>query len=127
MWTYEIPTGGLWDPNLQYVGFGYSGNGTSKNNLFAQSLRDHGPIPEGDYTIGDPIDSPTHGPEAMPLAPAATNEMFGRAGFMIHGDSLAHPGGASNGCIILPKDYREAIAQSGDRRLRVVGRMPDDV
>jgi hypothetical protein len=46
--------------------------------------------------------------------------MFGRTGFLIHGDSLQHPGRASNGCIILPRPIRDRIAASGDDQLTVV-------
>jgi hypothetical protein len=46
--------------------------------------------------------------------------MFGRDGFLIHGDSVEHPGTASHGCIIMSRAIREAIAQSDDHELNVV-------
>ena len=55
-----------------------------------------------------------------PMTPDPANEMFGRSGFLIHGDSLMHPGCASRGCIVLARPSREAIAQSGDQDLEVV-------
>ena len=61
-----------------------------------------------------------HGPFVLRLTPAPTNEMFGRDGFLIHGDSIEHPGSASHGCIILPRAIREAIAKSDDDTLHVV-------
>jgi len=85
-----------------------------------QAVRDIGPIPEGVYAIGSPQTSIKHGPFAMPLAPDAANRMYDREGFMVHGDSLEHPGCASEGCIILPPDARHAIWDSGDRELRVI-------
>jgi len=88
-----------------------------------QNEVEHGPIPRGRYTIGAvefaDVDGP-HGPFVLPLTPAAANEMFGRTGFLIHGDSIEHPGFASRGCIILARPTREAIAQSGDADLEVV-------
>jgi hypothetical protein len=48
------------------------------------------------------------------------NKMFGRSGFLIHGDSFVKPGKASRGCIIMGRLIRNAIAASGDRLLRVV-------
>jgi len=45
---------------------------------------------------------------------------FGRDGFLIHGDSVRHPGDASEGCIILPRRFRERIWTSEDTDLEVV-------
>ncbi|MGK3131451.1 tlde1 domain-containing protein [Pantoea sp. C8B4] len=56
----------------------------------------------------------------MRLQPAPSNVMYGRAGFLIHGDSVAHPGGASNGCIVMPLNIRHKIWSSGDRQVEVV-------
>ena len=66
------------------------------------------------------MDSKVHGPYALALMPDSMNEMFERSGFMIHGDSLVAPGTASEGCIIIPRDAREAMWESGDRHLQVV-------
>jgi hypothetical protein len=51
------------------------------------------------------------------LAPTGTSP---RTGFLIHGDSIEHPGTASHGCIIMPRAIREAIAQNDDHDLNVV-------
>jgi hypothetical protein len=45
---------------------------------------------------------------------------YGRTDFRIHGDSIQHPGQASNGCIILKKSIREKIICSGDTELEVI-------
>jgi hypothetical protein len=42
----------------------------------------------------------------------------------MHGDSKAHPGSASHGCVILPRATREEVWQSGDRELEVVAESP---
>ena len=96
--------------------------GTGKNNPAMQNVADAGPIPRGNYTIGVPIDlaGGPHGPYVLPLTPNPANQMFGRFGFLIHGDSIAKPGAASLGCVILSRTIREAIAASGDRELTVV-------
>jgi hypothetical protein len=55
----------------------------------------------------------------MRLTPQGHNA-HGRTGFLIHGDSRRNPGNASEGCIILNRSAREAIANSGDATLEVV-------
>jgi len=120
MFTYIQLTGELLDPTGKLLAQGYSGLGIAKNDPAAQMLPNQGPIPCGKYLILQPENSPTHGPYAIPLSPYASNEMFGRSGFMMHGDSREHPGAASEGCIIMPRAVREAVWQSGDRELQVL-------
>ena len=123
MWTYVQSTGQLLtvdDGGWKVVGTGYSGKGEHKNDPGSQALHNLGPIPRGFYTIGPPVNSETHGPFCLPLIPDASNAMFGRAFFLIHGDSKQHPGEASEGCIIQNRATREAVWNSGDRRLQVV-------
>ncbi len=90
-----------------------------KNNPAMQDRPNVGPIPQGRYGVGDPRDSAQVGPYALPLDPLPGTTTFGRSAFMIHGDSIVHPGMASHGCIILLRDARHKIAESGDRELRV--------
>ena len=45
---------------------------------------------------------------------------FGRSLFRIHGDSIEHPGDASDGCVILPLTLRKLIAMSSERLLTVL-------
>lgn len=119
MWTYEQLTGDLrYDGKV--VASGYSGHEEGKNNPAMQHVPNSGPIPVGYYTILAPRTTETHGPYVMPLEPFKQNQMFGRAGFLIHGDSIKAPGTASEGCIIIGRSVREAIWQSGDRTLKVV-------
>jgi hypothetical protein len=99
---------------------GYSGSPDAKNDPAKQTIHQHGPIPMGIYTISAPEFTETHGPYVLPLTPDPANEMFGRAGFLIHGDSIKDPGTASEGCIILPRFARERIWESGERGLVVV-------
>jgi hypothetical protein len=120
MWIYQQATGKIMDPGGVVVGYGYSGRGVYKNDPEAQSRHDEGPIPEGYYSIGDPHDTITHGPFVLPLTPDPLNKMFGRSGFLIHGDSIIHPGTASHGCIIANRHIREDIAKSEVKLLGVV-------
>lgn len=118
----EQKAGELWrfaDGVLTKVADGYSGHDAGRDNPAMESVPDAGPIPQGTYAIGDMRDTEAHGPCVMPLAMMA-GDSFGRAGFLIHGDSIAHPGQASLGCIILPRPVRIQIGQSDDRVLRVV-------
>jgi hypothetical protein len=118
-WVYKQSTGALLRLG-QTVGMGYSGNGAGKNNPAMQNVPNVGPIPEGRYTINDPIDSPKVGPYALPLDPMAGTNTFGRSDFLIHGDSIVHPGEASEGCIILLRSVRQEIIASDDRDLDVI-------
>ena len=121
MWTYKQRTGELFNSDPEPVAVGYSGNSDGKNNPAMQNVPCEGPIPQGDYTIsGPPVDTASHGPFVLHLVPSPANEMFGRAGFLIHGDSIVSPGTASEGCIIMPRPVRERIWNSGDRDLKVV-------
>lgn len=116
-WTYKITTGEI--SRDDFSATGYSGQPDAKNDPTKCAIHNEGPIPQGHYTIGAPIDTKTHGPFVLPLTPDPENEMYGRAGFLIHGDSVVHPGTASEGCIIMPRDVREAIRESGDAELEV--------
>lgn len=120
-WTYEQASGRLTDPNGNLVGVGYSGASQWKNNPNAQTLKDRGPIPEGTYTIGSVIEyTAVHGPFVLPLEPSPANQMWGRAGFLCHGDSVVAPGTASEGCIIMSRDVRDQVNASSDKTLNVV-------
>jgi hypothetical protein len=122
MWQYEQSTGNL-SHNGVLVGTGYSGNGPALDNPDLDNEQDHGPIPKGTYTIGPFFDDPpsptSKGPVVAHLYPDTSNQMYGRSGFMIHGDNRAMNHTASDGCIILAKVIREQIASSGDVNLAV--------
>jgi hypothetical protein len=123
-WIYEQSTGKLWKDG-EVVAKGYSGCNDGKNNCDAQEQHNVGPIPVGSYTIGPPrdINGGAHGPYVLPLVPASTNEMFGRSGFLIHGDNIHTPGTASEGCIIMDRGTRTNIWASGDLHLEVISKV----
>jgi len=126
MWFYEVITGNTFAPpehpgySIVLAGNGYSGKGAGKNNPKMESVPFVGPIPRARYYIGMVFDSPKRGPKCITLSPAPDAQMFGRSGFLIHGDSKEHPGEASEGCIILPRHVRDAIIASNDAVLEVV-------
>lgn len=125
MWTYEQLTGKLFDNNDQLIAIGYSGHGVGKNQPEYQHVADVGPIPVGIYDIEPPRDTQSHGPYVLPLTPDANNEMFGRSGFLIHGDAVHAPGTASKGCVILSRYIREQVWESHDHSLQVVDQLND--
>jgi hypothetical protein len=127
VFIYHQRTGRLEHDELGIVGFGYSGHGEGKNNPAMQAVRSTGPLPVGDYTIGQPEDRPHHtGAYSMALAPWPKNEMFGRSAFYIHGDKIGQPPGLNSlGCIVIGRVAREAIGKRlgppwRDTHLRVV-------
>jgi Protein of unknown function (DUF2778) len=122
MWTY-YQTGALFGSDGVRLE-AYSGKGEYKNKPEAQNIKNWGPLPCGVYRIGDPFDDPIHGPDCLRLTPDAANEMYGRDGFLIHGDSIAHPGTASEGCVVTSRANREKIHLSQDRELHVLPSEP---
>jgi hypothetical protein len=120
MWKYSQTTGELFDPNGALLDTGYSGKGAAKNQPDQQCVANLGPIPRGYYTIGAAVDHPRLGPVALPLAPDAANDMCGRSEFFVHGDSVSHPGNASDGCIIMTRTTRQHLDGNPDKRLLVV-------
>jgi hypothetical protein len=119
-WTYVQSTGVMLDAQGKALAIGYSGADQCKNISADQNVHGLGPLPVGSYTIHPPVDTMTHGPYVLWLTPDPLNEMFGRSGFGIHGDSIVNPGTASEGCIIMPRFARERISESGDNTLKVV-------
>lgn len=124
MWIYVQSTGRLYLSGA-LVATGYSGNGDGKNSPAHEAVKSVGPIPAGRWRIvGEPFDSAANGPFCLRLSPNHGTETHGRSGFLIHGDSLSHPGTASRGCIILPRSIRRAIWESVDTDLLVIAEEP---
>ncbi|MBB4152885.1 hypothetical protein GGQ80_000773 [Sphingomonas jinjuensis] len=103
-----------------FVGKGYAGKGRGRNNPAMQDAKGVGPIPRGRWRLTDVKDSANTGPFTIVVEPEPGTDTRGRSAFRIHGDSIANPGTASQGCIILPRALREKIWRSGDRLLDVV-------
>ena len=117
-WTYRQSTGDL-DHGVAYEGRGYSGHSPGVNNPAMEADPGVGPIPAGQWTIGTAFDHPHLGPLAMHLTPAGFDP-HGRSGFFIHGDNALGNESGSEGCIVLGRAIRQAIADSGDHQLTVI-------
>jgi hypothetical protein len=123
-WTWKQTFGELWRDG-RLVSRGYSGRGRGRNNPALEGAPGLGPIPAGRWRIGEAYQSKSVGPLTIPVyavddAPGDdVHAPTGRSAFRIHGDSISAPGTASRGCIILPRDVRTLIIQSGDRDLVV--------
>ena len=133
--TFSISTG-----NFQCIGFGnlryinasgYSGYGYAKNNLAETDLpgrdnpRQGGPIPLGTWIFGEGFNSRRRGNPSFNLT--ATQDVLippGRSGatgsFMIHADSSAKPGTASEGCIALDPESRRKLSECHGGTLSVI-------
>jgi len=120
-WTYAQSSGQL-SHDGEPIEVGYAGIAPGLNDPSQQSVPFVGPLPQGTYNIGAAVQDGGHmGPFVLPLTPWANNNMFGRAGFFIHGDKIAGlPHTASNGCVVLSRNTRNTIATSGDALLVVV-------
>lgn len=127
MWLYEVVSGRIYEVvagGAQYVGQGYSGFGSAKNDPSKQDIAGLGPIPLGAYEIGPSFDSEHTGKFVMRLTPLGPTDTHGRTAFELHGDSREHPGLASNGCIVQDRPVRERIDASGSRLLVAVSHLP---
>jgi RHS repeat-associated protein len=106
------------------VGTGYAGHGAGVNNPNMQNVQGTGPLPQGTYTIetqrNNRTGSGTNLPGSMRLTPSPANTMYGRVGFLIHGDNSRGDRSASEGCVVLNPNIRNQIGSSGDNVLRVV-------
>lgn len=120
MWAYVQRTGELFAADGELVGVGYAGLAEDKNCPERDDVPNRGPLPRGRYTVQSPRSSTQHGPYVLRLDPDPANVMHGRAGFLIHGDSIAFPGSGSTGCLVLKRALREQIWNSGDHTLTVV-------
>jgi hypothetical protein len=124
MWTFSITDGKWYSPSGTFVSKGYAGGNLGHNpegvdNPDDEGIKDVGPLPEGWYTFGEPVQHSKLGTFAIPLIPDPSNDMKGRAGFFLHGDTTP-PGNASEGCIVQPYMTRYATWTSPDHRLQVV-------
>lgn len=124
-----ISTGQFLDKDGNQVCTGYAGQPPHVNDPEAVAMHNIGPLPPGVYSIGQPqnldpdpnnwVSTLRHmGPYIMALKPQPDEQgkfdwLLDRSAFYIHGDSIAKPGSASNGCVV-PKGN----AVKGDRQMR---------
>ncbi len=119
MWLYSQSSGKLWADDGSLFASGYSGHGDGKNNPAQEAIKNIGPIPRGEWVVSGVYDSGKIGPLAIKLEPSG-HTARGRDYFRIHGDSAAHPGKASKGCIVLSRKTRQALINTGDKILKVI-------
>jgi len=119
-WRYEQATGAMLKANGELAGTGYSGSPLARNDPARQAEQNVGPIPRGLWRLVALLQHSDHGPYAIVLLPNKDTITYGRSGFLIHGDSIPHPGAASHGCIIQPYETRVSMWTSGDHDLEVV-------
>lgn len=127
-WVYSQSTGQIIhvdsNGNGTNVGSGYAGHGDGVNNPAMQNVPGVGPLPQGVYTIAPQQNNITGNgtnlPSSMRLIPDPSNNMYGRSGFLIHGDNSNGNQSASEGCLVSNRDTRNRIGNSNDNILRVV-------
>src|SRR5215472_13015028 len=120
-WQYSQSTGKLTfigeEGPSAFILKGYAGHKEGVNNPNMQHVFRTGPLPQGKYTINRPYNHPRLGPFVMFLKPHPENEMFGRSAFYFHGDNSRGDRSASWGCIIMNRNSREHLWNSGVHEL----------
>jgi hypothetical protein len=122
-WKYAVVAHTLTSPDgkTSWSDCVYSGHGPGLNNPAMEADVGVGPIPVGHWEIGAALNPPDHlGPVAMPLIPDGFDP-HGRSAFFMHGDYAGDVSqNASHGCIVAPREAREAVDASNDCDLEVV-------
>lgn len=119
-WTFAVAAGTVYRPDGSVLtNTAYAGHGVGVNNPDEEYTSMIGPLPHGSYIIGGDFTHPRAGPMTMRLTPTTDTVMENRDGFLIHGDLPNKLRVASNGCIVLSREYRLEIANSVDRSLVV--------
>jgi len=91
---------------------GYAGAVACRNNPAMEHVRNCGPLPHGTYTMEDAGHYITK--VTIRLYPAPGNEMYGRSGFLIHGDNEEHT--ASKGMYHSGAGHSRALAATNQDR-----------
>lgn len=129
--VYSQSSGELTDMEDRLLGKGYSGAPGSVNVPDSQSKKDQGVIPQGTWAIGEVIwnkdDTRGKGENLIKLDPDQTTSERVRAmgrdpnTFYIHaGKQDPNDRSASQGCIIMKKNEREALRELQGAKIRVV-------
>lgn len=117
-WQYQQSTGQLQHDGVP-AGIGYSGHGVGLDAHSMEAVRAVGPIPCGLYKISAPYDDGHLGTIVMNLDPVG-HDADGRSLFRMHGDNALQNFTASDGCIVMARDIRTTVANSGDQDLEVI-------
>ena len=87
-------------------------SGSCRNNPSCQCQVSVGPLPQGQYSLGDMMTFKGM-PYCYVLYPDSSNNMCGRSGFLIHGGGCsANP---SEGCIVIEDPDTRYLIKSGSR------------
>lgn len=120
-WTYDVKNKTFTHNGKFKFHAMYAGAPGFKDDPVFEKIKNKGPLPRGKYTIvGVPFNHKTAGLYTLKLRPHASNQMFGRSGFLIHGDSRRRPGEASEGCIVLAPKFRKEIYDSDDKEVIIL-------
>jgi len=122
---YNVTTGGPYTYSQSahhFSGTAYDGSmistsgcccgqsGSCRNNGACQCQVSVGPLPRGTYTLGN-MRTFKGMNYCYDLYPAASNNMCGRSGFLIHGGGCsANP---SEGCIVIEDEHTRYMIKSG--------------
>lgn len=98
--------------SLSTIGHGSAGAPDHRNNPDSDHLRGKGPLPRGVYRMGI-VPHPRFKAPAIRLDPLE-GQTYGRSGFWIHG------GTSSEGCILLQRPERVALASVIRRGCKVL-------
>lgn len=118
-WVYKVSSHNFYLNGTYQFDALYAGKPGFKNDSANECVINKGPLPRGTYTIGPAFYHKRTKAYTMRLTPYPENQMCGRDGFLIHGNSGDHPLSASNGCIILGLNGRITINKSTDKILVV--------
>lgn len=99
------------------IGSGYSGHGEGVNCPEKELVQDVGPIPCGLWSLSFPYKDDHRGPICFRLTPMTYRGP--RSGFLLHADNSKGDRSASEGCIIMAHDVRQAVADSKEQYLLV--------
>ncbi|MBE1426911.1 MAG: DUF2778 domain-containing protein [Proteobacteria bacterium] len=117
-WIYDQQSGRITGPGGEEYQ-GYSGHPPHRNQPASENIVNEGPIPRGSWRIDSELRNSAQTGQMILLLNPVGHTAHGRRSFQIHGDSARRPGLASSGCIVLPRNARIAISQSGDTSLIV--------
>lgn len=85
-------------------------SGSCRDNPSCQCEVSVGPLPQGSYTLGN-MRTFKGMNYCYDLYPAASNNMCGRSGFLIHGGGCS--GNPSEGCIVIESESTRYMIKSG--------------
>jgi len=96
-WVYKVSVHKFYLDGSYQFDAKYSGRPGFMNDSANDCVSGKGHLPQGTYTIWAAIYHYKTKAYTMRLTPCIENQKWGREGFMLHGNSEAHPCDASEG------------------------------